>query len=334
MQQRHHGFRKRDFLLIVGLAVIVFVLLYLVGAWLESREEQPETKGDYHQRYAQDEFEFNGKRYRPRTNLTAILFMGIDQDSTEEQSGYRSGGQADFLRLVVIDHSEKTVSQLAIDRDTMTPITILGVLGNRSGVRTLQISLSHGFGDGKEQSCELTVEAVTNLLFGSEINSYVALNLDGIPVLNDSVGGVTVTLEDDFSALDPAMTPGTTLTLKGKQAEYFVRSRRTMEVGTNSARMARQQAYLTQLMELLNENIKDSVDFVGGLYDDLSSYLVTNLGRSKLISEAWSARNYTRNPLLEISGEHRVGSDGFMEFHADETSLAEAVLQLFYQEVK
>src|SRR5699024_12834204 len=62
----------------------------------------------------------------------------------------------------------------------LTPITILGVLGNPSGMRTAQISLSHGFGDGGAQSCELTVEAVSNLLLGEKIDFYVAMNLDGI----------------------------------------------------------------------------------------------------------------------------------------------------------
>ena len=313
---------------------MVFALLFLVGEWLESQQEQPETRGDYHWRYAADEQEINGKLYRPKTNLSTILFMGIDRDSTEEQTGFRNGGQADFLRLIVIDRSAKTISQLAIDRDTMTPIIVLGVLGNRSGYRTLQISLSHGFGDGKGQSCELTVEAVSNLLFGAHINGYVAMNMDGISVLNDSLGGVTVTLEDDFSALDPEMTVGKTMTLKGRQAELYVRSRMNMAVGTNSARMARQQTYISQMMDLLNKKIRGSSEFIGRLYDDLSSFVVTDFSRAQMINEAWSARNYTHNPVMELSGEHVIGADGFMEFHVDETALQEIVLQLFYQEVK
>ena len=56
----------------------------------------------------------------------------------------------------------------------MTPITILGVLGDRSGVRTAQVSLSHGFGDGGAQSCEFTVDAVSNLLLGTQIDFYIA----------------------------------------------------------------------------------------------------------------------------------------------------------------
>ena len=314
--------------------MLVFVVLFLVGEWLESQQEQPETRGDYHLRYTADASEINGKMYRPKTNLTTILFMGIDQDSTAERVGYRNGGQADFLRLIVIDHSAKTISQLAIDRDTMTPITMLGVLGNRSGIRTMQICLSHGFGDGREQSCELTVEAVSNLLFNTHISGYVAMNLDGISALNDSVGGVTVTLEDDFSALDPEMTAGKTLTLMGRQAELFVRSRMSMTIGTNVARMARQQTYVTAMLDLLNSKISSSSEYVGKLYDELLSYVVTNYSRAQMINEAWSARNYTRNPVLELSGEHLVSADGFMEFHVDETALQEIVLQLFYQEVK
>ncbi len=41
---------------------------------------------------------------------------------------------------------------------------------------------------------------------GKNIDFYLAMSLDGISVLNDLAGGVTVTLEDDFSAADPAMT--------------------------------------------------------------------------------------------------------------------------------
>lgn len=78
---------------------------------------------------------------------------------------------------------------------------------------------------------------------GESIDFYVAMNMDGISELNDLAGGVTVTLEDDFSSIDPAMTKGTTLTLHGDQAETFVRSRMTVGDGTNASRMERQSVY-------------------------------------------------------------------------------------------
>lgn len=78
---------------------------------------------------------------------------------------------------------------------------------------------------------------------GESIDFYVAMNMDGISELNDLAGGVTVTLEDDFSSIDPAMTKGTTLTLHGNQAETFVRSRMTVGDGTNASRMECQSVY-------------------------------------------------------------------------------------------
>ncbi len=333
--RKRHPLRKRDILVIAAAALAVFVAAYAAAQWLEDSNAKPETRGDYTLRYENEQITIDGVTYRQKNNLTTILFMGIDKDNDQMQTaGFRNGGQADFLRLLVIDPDSKTVSQVQIDRDTMTPITILGVLGNRSGMRTLQISLSHGFGDGLEQSCELTAEAVSNLLLNVPIEYYVSMNLDGISVLNDSLGGMTVTLEDDFTSIDPTMEKGKTITLVGDQAETFVRSRMSVGVGTNEARMARQQQYLSQMMDVLHEKVLSSSEFIGTLFDALSPYLVTNLSRAQMINEAWAARNYQRAPLYVPEGTHQVGADGFMEFHVDEDSLEKIVLELFYQRMK
>ncbi len=311
------------------IAVAILLGLYRGGRWLETRRNNPEPHGNYQERKANETtVTYDGIAYRQRKNLTSILLMGIDHDSGE------TGGQADFLQLIVIDDTSRTLKRLSIDRDTMTPITVLGVLGNRSGVRTAQVSLSHGFGDGKEQSCELTAEAVSNLLLGMPVDFYLAMNLDGIAALNDMAGGVTVTLADDFSAQDPAMAQGTTLTLHGDQAEIYVRSRRNVGVGTNEARMVRQEQYVAKLFAQLDTQMRSDQSFSGTMFDTLSPYLTTSIGRGRLINVVWLAKDYARQEPLSISGEHRAGSDGFMQFYADEASLYETVLDLFYEEVK
>ena len=316
-------------------AILALFLLYQGGRWLETHNAKPETRGDPLQRYAYgDTIEVDGATYRRKTGLSTVLLMGIDRESGAVAGNGRNGGQADFLRLVVIDSDAGTVSQIGIDRDTMTPVTILGVLGNRSGVRTTQICLAHSFGDGGEQSCELTVEAVSNLLMGVQIDHYVAMNLDGISVLNDWTGGITVTLEDDFSALDPAMTAGKTLTLTGEQAEIYVRSRMSVGVGTNEARMKRQENYISQLTERLNDKFSEGEEEIGALYDALEPYLTTDMSRGRVINMLWDAREYTRTALLEPEGNHENGSDGFMEFHVDDDALKALVLELFYTKVQ
>lgn len=335
MRRKYRGRGHAKIWVMLSGVAILLLLLYQGGRWLETSGNQPEARGEYvPPQEAAQTVEFGGNTYRPKRNLTTILLMGIDRTTGQQTVGSRNGGQADFLRLIVIDPAQKSVSQLQIDRDTMTPITILGVLGDRSGIRTAQISLSHGFGDGGEESCELTVEAVSNLLLDTPIDFYLAMNMDGISEFNDLVGGVTVTLEDDFSSLDPSMRAGTTLTLMGEQAEIFVRGRHSVGIGTNESRMARQEQYMAELIKLVDAKQEQDADFVGVLYDALTPYLTTNMSRGRLINEVWATKDYERKPVVEPEGVHEVGSDGFMQFTVDEASLQEAVLTLFYEEVK
>ena len=333
---RRRKFRRRSralrSILIVLLMALAIGLVFFSAVRIEKEERKPETRGDYHQRYTYDNvIEVGGVSYRQRKELTTILLMGIDQDHDAPHPDARSGGQADFLRLLIVDPSNKKVTQLALDRDTMTPITILSILGDRASVRTWNLCLSHAYGDGKEQSCAYSVDAVSNLLFGTKIDHYVAMNLDGISVLNDWAGGVTVTLRDDFSAADPDMTPGKTLKLVGNQAEIFVRSRMDVGDGTNAARMERQNEFLQKFRELSQNRVHEDKQSIGELYDSLAPYLTTDMTRGRFINEAWAARDYEVADTLEIKGTHVIGDAGFVEYYPDEEYLQELVLKIFYE---
>ena len=334
---RQHDSRTNTLrILAIGAAVVaVLVGIYLVALRLEESQKKPDPTGDYNDRHAYDvTVEKNGHTYRQKSNLTTILLMGIDDYYESGQAvNNRNGGQADFLRLVVIDKNTKKVSQLAIDRDTMTPITTLGVMGNRCGTRTAQICLSHSFGNGRAQSCDLTREAVSNLLYGCRIDYYVAVNLDAVEPLNEALGGVTVTLEDDFTVVDPDMTQGKTLTLHGKQAETFVRTRIVIGDGTNESRMRRQQQYISQAASQFIDLLNQDENFVGRLFDELSPYMVNNIGKSRLILEAYDAKQYERPAIYQITGVHEVSDSGFMQFFPDDESVENMALTLFYDQL-
>lgn len=328
---------KRGLHVVVILCFSAFVIAFLIfgASWLERQERKPEIKGDYRQRFAYDNLvEVGGVSYRQRKDLTTILLMGIDQDSDRVRVGARRGGQADFLRLLVIDPNRDAVTQLAIDRDTMTPITVLGILGDVSSKRIMQICLSHGYGDGKEQSCELTVDAVSNLLLGSKIDFYAAMNLDGIHAMNDWVGGVTMTLTDDFSMIDPAMKPGVTLKLTGEQAETYVRRRMEVSDGTNASRMGRQEMYLDLFSQKAREKWYEDKQNIGDFYDVIAPYLITNLTRGRIVNEAWKAKDYTLEEAVALPGTHSIGDDGYVEYHVDNEGLQQIVLDMLYEKVQ
>ena len=171
------------------------------------------------------------------------------------------------------------------------------------------------------------------VLFGVTVLVYGLMDLaPGDPAQRKlTAGGVTVTLEDDFSAADPAMTKGATLTLQGDQAEIFVRRRMDIGEGTNEARMVRQEEYLTQLSAQLESRVQQDQQFTAQVYDALQPYLVTDLAKGRLVNEVWAAKDDTVEPAIALEGEHKVAEDGFTEFYPTEESIQKAVLELFWE---
>ena len=211
-------------MVLAALYALVLLVILNIGNRIENKYEVREPVGSLDGRFTEDEltYRYMNKTWKYRKNdLTNILMIGVDWAETEqERASSRYKGQADFLQLVCIDKGNKTISTIHIDRDTLTPIRIYGPFGDYAGVRETQICLSHAYGNTSQQCCENTVWSVSLMLGGIPIKGYMVMDIDGIAAVNDALGGVTVTLEDDFTHLDPAMATGATLTLKGKQAEY------------------------------------------------------------------------------------------------------------------
>ena len=330
---RKRGLKLQSVALMVSVALAV---MFAVVLFVKQPSNAQEARGDYKQRYQYDRIiEVDGVKYRERKRVTTILLLGIDRDTDQaEDADYFNGGLADFERLIVIDEGRKKVFQLQIDRDTITPITILGPLGDELGKAPRQICVAHSFGDGAETSRRYAVDAVSEFLLGSPVNFCIALRMDGISVLNDLVGGIEVTLDDDFSNIEPGWTKGATVTLMGDQAETFVRRRMDVSDGTNESRMRRQQQYIDKLAAKLMRRFSNNKNFIGTVYDALEDYMSTDISRGRLINEVWNAKNFERPDLLTLPGEHVVNEYNNMEFYVEEGAVQQLVLELFYEPLK
>lgn len=83
----------------------------------------------------------------------------------------------------------------------------------------------------------------SSLLGDVDIDGYAMLNTDSIGVINSAVGGVTVTIPEDMTDVDPAFVSGAVVKLDDEQAEKFARARMKVGDGHNSSRMERQSLY-------------------------------------------------------------------------------------------
>lgn len=307
-----------------NLALYAGAALVVTVACLALREQpKAEPLGDLEGRFDSQityPLEDTTAHYR-EAELTNLLLMGIDR--TE---GETTGGQADFLLLLTADRQDRTLTLTHIDRDTITQMDIYGIFGDRAGSITTQICLAHAFGATEEQRCENTVNAVSGLFGGIVIEGYIAMDIAGIQGLNDALGGVTVTIEDDFSNEDPSMVPGKTITLTGKQAEIFLRYRSHVADGTNANRMKRQRVYLTAAMELLKEEGQ-----VENLLEAMGSAISTNLTQQELLTCADRWQHYAVGPIQTMEGKHTMDDDGFVAFYEDEEWLETYLLTHFFR---
>ena len=326
-----HG--KKLIWLILALSLTVAAILIIPGLTEKEEKIVPQQVSPNFGTLVKKEY--NGKTYVERTGLTPILLIGVDRgENAGEQWGYQQGGQADFLLLIVIDSSDKKVSLLQIDRDTITDVETLGVLGNVIGTRRLQIALSHSYGKTPQDNCAYTIKTVSNLLQGVPLDLYFSLNMASIAEFNDLLGGVTVTMQEDHTLINPAFTKGATIHLMGKDAYDYVHSRMYVDDGTNTSRMARQRNYMLAAKDMLISRLAHDNAFVDNLFETLGSDLVTNVTRGRLINEAAKASQYKVGEITQMVGEHVIGNNGYMEFHADEQFLIDWVLSVFYREYK
>ncbi len=273
---------------------------------------------------------YNGQKYAYNDNLSTLLILGIDDVQLAETAASRNSSQADMILLAVFDPEKEICTMVQINRDTMSEVPVLDSFGNFLRYQVEQLALAHTYGTGMEISCENTAEAVSRFLYGIRIDDYFAFTMDAIPIINDLVGGVTVTVEDDFSNVDASLVKGTTVTLTAENVEHFVRARSSItEDPTNINRMHRQKVYLTGLGAALKEAVNENDSFVVEAYSSLAGSMVTDCTVEQMSNYGDRFSGYTLSQIIAPEGE-AVAGEKFMEFYADEEALRELVLELFY----
>ena len=337
-RQERYGCRRvaKNVKLLVCLGVVLLVCLIVGGyalgryyekkAYHEERQQMSESFGKLRT------VTYKEKQYVRCPEVDTLLLIGVDRPDGEEPSGYRRGGQADFLLLITIDSKKKAIHQLQIDRDSITDVPIVGVLGNDAGTRRMQVGLSHAYGSSEEDRCKHTVRAVANLLGGETAQHYMSAMMNDIGLLNRMLGGITVTVPEDYSMEDPAMIKGAVLTLTDRQAEILVRSRMTIGDGTNASRMERQRSFLSAVVDQVRAKFSQDADYVGEMIDALEQMSGhTDYQRGQLVNLLNQIYQYDVLPVETLQGEYKVGTDGFAEFHVNENSAVEWILQTLYE---
>lgn len=315
------------------IAALVFLFIFLLSTVLLIVDLWEDRNATYHPEGTlgpQSVLEFNGIEYELKDGIRTLLILGLDKfDGAEVNEGYTNDRQADFVMLMVIDDNAKTVTALHLNRDTMADIPVLGLAGEKIGMVNKQLALAHTYGNGEEVSCRNTADAVSSLLYNVNVDHYVSVTMDSVPVYNDLVGGVEITVLDDFTGIDDELVQGETVTLKGNKALTYIRSRKGLDDSTNSTRMIRQRQYLNALYQKTVECKNNDEGFVLNASVKMTDYVVSDCSINQLTELAQTIIDYEFTEIRTIEGDNIVG-EKHMEFFPDIESLKKNVVELFY----
>ena len=254
---------------------------------------------------------FDGKNYQIRENMEVVLIMGIDDREDLGNTKFAiNNSQADVLYVYAVDHKNKTYQAIQINRETMTGIQTYNNDGTKDSIAEAQICLAHSFGKTEQGRCLNTVDAVSGLLFNMPVDHYISLNMAAISILNEQVGGVTVTVPAGLESADPAFTEG--------------------------AKVKLQQIFLNAWMDQANQRMDSDSGFALGLVLSLSDYMTSDMSANSLSDLANQLKEYKNLGTVKTVGETLLENEAkisaFREYYVDSDDLERKVIDLFYEE--
>lgn len=332
--------KERRKMLILFVALILAMIVLGIGLKIfENHMPEPVISEDGFLMDEQSEelaalgsLKLNGNIYSYYHDFETYLIMGTDK--TGADSKVYQGSMSDFLMLVIVDKTDNNYSFLPINRDTMSEVRLIQDDGTGVATAELQLCTAHWYGGNAEQSCANTVESISKLFGGLKINGYYAIPMDAIPKLNHSVGGVTVTLLEDFQDIDRQMKKGETLALSDEQAYRYIHDRYGVGDEKNTSRMKRQQQYMEAFFTKAKEKAKSDKAYVGQLFREFEQTATTNLTAKKISGLTNRLIKGTQKGFFEIKGTSKIGKalgDGIdhAEFYPDKESIIDVMTKIY-----
>ncbi|MCM1558908.1 MAG: LCP family protein [Butyrivibrio sp.] len=306
------------------------------GTGAPAETEEPEEAEILSVPWQSDWVRYNNKIYDYNDDILTFLFLGIDKmEPVSKNPDLVSGGQSDAIFLVLLNPDTNKISIIGVNRDTMVEIRMVGLGANgEDRYTTAELAVQHGFGDGLNQSCELTRDAVSKLFYNLPIHGYVSFNMGGIGALNDALGGVQLTVSEDMTKIHPGWTQGTEVTLMGQDAYDYVHYRDITIFESARNRLARQKQYLSAMAAAALEGTKRDLTLPLTLYRAFSPYVVTDLSADEItyLASVIAGYSFDGSAIYTLEGSTVKGAM-FEEFYPDQAALKDLIIRLYYREI-
>ena len=153
--------------------------------------------------------------------------------------------------------------------------------------------------------------------------------------MNNSVGGVTVTLPEDCTLAGWEYPEGAAVTLTGQEAESFIRYRNTEQEGSNNLRMGRQKQYALSFVNTAKNAVKQDIKLPVTLYQQLMEDMSTSIKMDEAVylASLLPEISFDAEQIMMLEGTTKQ-ADPYEEFYVDENALKDLIIETFYTEVE
>lgn len=319
--------QKKHILIIAAVALTGIITILLILFIPDSKYyniTDTETFSKWHQKII-----YKGHYYHKNKDISPILFLGVDHaDGLDDAIYLGRGGRSDTIYVFLLNKKEKTTTLLSISRDTMTEVDVYNPEGRYYYSGVMQVTMQYAYGNNDKTSTLLSEKTISELLYNLDFDAYLSVNLEAIGDVINMLGGLTITMPEDYSYIDPRYTKGAELTLDSWEVEWLLRYRDKSQLESNDDRMKRQTTLIMTAMEELKQ--KDILSMIPAILRMTKKNITTNAGLGtikKLASYEISEDRYS------VPGENRAG-DIHAEFYVDEPALMDLLVELLYVKEK
>jgi polyisoprenyl-teichoic acid--peptidoglycan teichoic acid transferase len=189
----------------------------------------------------------------------SVVLLGVDQRENDR-------GRSDSIIVMAVNPNNNSVKMLSIPRDTRTEIVGKGKVD--------KINHAYAFG-----GVDMSLKTIENFL-DIPIDYYVQINMEGFKDIVDSVGGVTVQNDLDFTE-DGTHFPKGELKLNGEKALKYARMRHEDPRGDFGRQLRQRQI----IQAVINEGASlSSLANYGDIFSALGNNVKTNLTFNEMVT--------------------------------------------------
>lgn len=273
---------------------------------------------------------YDGVSYEINDDLVSIAFIGADEGTGDNENLQ----MADAIYIFTLDTKTGKVKILGVSRDTMADVDLYSEQGSYIDTQRMQMAFSYAYGSDEVTGGKNTTTSLSRLFYGLPFDNYFAINMKALITLNDTIGGVTLTSSMTFTSPIDGRTinEGETVTLHGKEAERYIRSRDISELDSNNDRMQRQQEYIRAFIASVIPAAKKDISVISDLYNEIQVNSDTTLDLPKMTYLASTAvtKLDDASDIEYISLKGDITKGEYAEMNVKNEDAIRTMLDVFY----